>query len=33
MEALNSNGKNLEEFSMETVRDFYNDAQVAGCKL
>ena len=26
-------GKNLNEYSIETVKDFYNDAQAAGYKL
>jgi len=30
---FNSIGKNLDELSIETVRDFYNDAQAAGYKL
>ena len=26
-------GKNLNEYSIETVKDFYNDAQAAGYEL
>ena len=26
-------GKNLDEFSLETVKDFYNDAKAAGYDL
>jgi transaldolase len=30
---FNSIGKKLDEYSIETVKDFYNDAQAAGYKL